>query len=253
MNIHIAFPVPLDAWDKFRSGVIRFAKTYRQFPPTIEHEVCAMCCHGGPNDELREIFREIPVRFVPYTENGTDSGSAQFLARSLPKEDFIVGLTSRCYFHRHGWLERLVEARREHGPGLYATSANRQGHPLHLCLRTYALDCGVFSAWPYTINRRPMCYFFESGEGHPENKNFTNWVEEQDLVTKLVLFTGAFDKPDWFNQPNCFRKGDQSNVLIWDWHTDMYRDASLLQKLRMKSWNWRSWPAKVAPILQPGT
>jgi len=98
-----------------------------------------------------------------------------------------------------------------------------------------------------------MCYFFESGEGHPENKNFTNWVEEQDLVTKLVLFTGAFDKPDWFNQPNCFRKGDQSNVLIWDWHTDMYRDASLLQKLRMKSWNWRSWPAKVAPILQPGT
>lgn len=237
MKVILCLPIPLDNWTTFEPFVERFVRTFKQFPPGCEYELYAVCNWGEPTDKIREMFYGIKTRFVSYYENGWDIGSAQFVAWQVPRNAFLVAMTTRCYFHREGWLKLMVEAREKYGKGLYGCTANHDGYRLHLCTRAYAMDASDFLEYPHTIDSRAKGPLFEVGQCN-EKGNLMEWMESIGRPPRLVFFDRVAEKPDWFTVPNRFRHGDQSNVLVHDYHTDIWRDAdeehkALLQKNNM--------------------
>jgi hypothetical protein len=148
---------------------------------------------------------------------------------------FMIGMTSRCYFHRPGWLSKLVEARNQYGPGLYGLCANRETHLLHICCRCYAIDSDDFKSYPYVLNSRMMGFAFETGDGVPIGPAHV-WMQKQGKAAKVVMWDGVYDEPEWFTPNNRWRHGDQSNVLVWDKHTDAYANASPEEKERLAAY-----------------
>lgn len=225
MKVVIVYPLPFDNWTFFEPFVERFTRTFKQFKPGCEYEVAAVCNWGEPADKVREMFYGIKTKFVPYYENGWDIGSAQHVAHTLPDNVFMVNMTSRCYFHREGWLKLMADAREALGSGLYGCTANHDGYRLHLCTRAYAMDVEDFKYYPHKIDSRAKGPLFEIGADN-EYGNLMEWMEvSRGKPSRLVFFDRVAEKPDWFTAPNRFRSGDQSNVLVHDFHTDIYRDA----------------------------
>jgi hypothetical protein len=236
MKTIVLYPIPLDNWTVFEPFAERFTRTFRQFPPGEDCEVWGMCCMALPNDSVRQLFDGIVSRFVPYYHISQDScGSHQFASWLLEENTFMVGMTSRCYFHRSGWLTKLVEARRGNGPGLYGLCANRETHALHICCRCYAMDSDDYKNYPYVVNTRAMGLAFETGDGIPEGPAHV-WMQKRGRVAKVVMWDGVYDEPDWFTPSNRFRNGDQSNMLVFDKHTDAYRDGTPEQRAQLEAY-----------------
>lgn len=228
MKTIITLPLPFDKWDVFAPFIKRFCDTFKQFEPGADCEVWGMCCSGYISDEVELWFDGINAVFHKYPEDGCDIGSAQYAADMLKENAFMVNMTSRCYFHRPGWLKRLLEAREKHGDGMYSTFASWEGGTPHLGTRAYCLDSHTFQRYPHIIDTREKGQKFEVGEWC-----ITSWFRQQSMPTMQVTWSGEQEQADWRKPDNIFRKGDQSNCLVFDRHTDLYQDADDVEKLRL--------------------
>lgn len=229
----IVYPLPFDCWHTFKPAVKRFTDSFREFPPgTDDYEVWAMCCWGEPTDEVREMFYSIKTKFIDYPDHGCDIGAAQWAAgldtQGIPK--FIIGMTNWCYFHRKGWLKRYMEAREKHGQALYCVSTSKERGILHACTRAYAMDAEMWWRYPHIIDRREKGPMFESGEWC-----LTTWAQSKQYPVIQVTWDNERPlaesrHPD---EKGIFRRGDQNAMLVWDRHTDIFRDVSSENKKRL--------------------
>jgi hypothetical protein len=179
------------------------------------------------------LFYGIKVRFFEYYASGEDAGVYQQIVNAQSENALVVFMTSRCHFHRAGWLAKLVEAREKHGPAMYGMAANRETWPLHICGRGTTFDSHDFKFYPHRLDDKARDgQFFEVGKNNPDG-TLLDWAERRGLPGKLVMFDGVYDKPDWFKPANRFRNGDQSNVLVWDKHTDIFANADEAEKARL--------------------
>lgn len=231
MKTVITYPLPFDAWAEFEQYVRRFATTFRQHPPGADYELYAICHWGEPTDEVRSMFYGIKTRFTAYYRNGADLGGAQELAETLD-DCFMVNMTSRCYFHRTGWLARFMEAREIHRQGLYGVSASFEHLP-HICTRAYALDCALFREW---TKRNGEIRDRQDGPKFETSKNsITQLTLSLGLPAVQVLWDSEQLGPKHWREPeNIFRRGNQEQCLCWDKHTDIYRDADADQKAKLE-------------------
>lgn len=212
--------------------------------PGHDYELWAVCNWGMPTDEVREWFYGIKTVFFAYTGNGCDIGGHQYVANQCTirdartkEESFIIGMTSRCFLWKEGWLKRMMEVREQYGPGLYGCSASKDTG-LHLCTRAFGMDATLWKSYPHLINSRSKGPFFEIGRDNP-NGNLLTWATAMLARTMIVHWENLFDLRDlldvkrYFETPNRFRDGDQSQVLVKDWHTQIYEDATPEEKLRL--------------------
>lgn len=231
MRLIIAYPIPFDAFSTFEPFVRRFVESFKQFGPGVsDYEVWAMCCWGMPTPEIRSWFYGIKTKFVPYMDHGCDLGSHQFAAAQCRKNSLLVGMTSRCYFHRAGWGARYIEARERHGAGLYGASVSREGGKLHVCTRGHAMDSDLWNRFPQNIDTREKGQFFEVGAWC-----VTEWAKNAGLKTMQITWDTERDienAHDPFEQ-GIYRRNNQSAMLLWDKHTDAYRDSEPEEKLRL--------------------
>jgi len=231
MRVVISYPLPFDAWPTFEPFVRRFLKTLKQYDPGHDFEVAAVSNWGEATEFEHRRFRGTKTRFVPYYGNGCDAGSWFAAANGInvhgQPDAFVICLTTRCYFHRDGWLRRLTFEHDKHGPGLYTTSCSHEGGTLHPCLRAFGVDSKFLQTYPDDYVSRDQGTEFEA------KGKFADHVREKGGKIKLVTWSGCYDEPDWFKVTNRFRDGDQSNVLIYDKHTDAYRDADEFDKGRL--------------------
>ena len=217
---HVPAETP-EVFEAFRPFVARFTESMRKFKPGCEYKLVAVIS-GAETPLIRAFFNTLPVFFVTYLEAGCDIGAYQHYAKNCDP-CFQVNCVARVYAHREGWLKKLVDARRDNGPGLYGTSVAVEQGRLHCCTRCYAFDSEDFKKYPWNIDCREKGPFFEWGEG-----NLLNWFVSTSLCARVVYWTGSYlinDKGHWASPDNIFRKGDQSNMLVFDKHTDLYRDA----------------------------
>lgn len=244
MNAIISLPLPFDAWQTFGPCVKRFCDSMRQFPPGHDYELWAVCNWGMPTDEVREWFYGIKTVFFGYTENGCDLGGHQMTAEQCcvrdartKDESFVIGMTSRCYAWKEGWLARMMEVRQQYGPGLYGCSASKDTG-LHLCTRAFGLDASLWKAYPHRITSRKLGPFFEIGRDNP-NGNLLNWAKAMLAKTMVVHWSDTFDlnKPEdverYFTTPNRFRHGYQSAMLVHDYHTQLFQDGTPEERARL--------------------
>lgn len=238
----LSLPLPFDAWHVYRDHVKRFCDTFKQFPPGCDYEVWAVCNWGEPTDEVREWFYGIKTRFIPYFESGCDLGGHQHIPQLLAfpdeKERMIIGFTSRCYFHRTGWLKRLMLVRETIGASLIGCSASKQGGKIHVCTRAFALSVWDWMKYPLDINSRQRGPLFEVGADNP-NGNLMEWFNrERENRSVVVHWDDVFQLPhEWERyvaSKGRFRDGEQNAMLVHDFHTDLYRDASPEKKVEME-------------------
>jgi hypothetical protein len=254
MTASIAYPLPLDAWDTFKPFVERWVGTYRKHPAGYPHKIIAAYSGPPPGSDVRLLFDGLPVEFLDYNGGGIDIGAAQFAARR-EDTDFIVGMTSRVYFHRAGWLSRIIGARNEFGRGLYGASGSyersqskRLAHVFpnpHVRGVLYGVDASDFRAFPYTVTDRATAFQFESGEW-----NFMEWFRDRGLMVKMVTWSGVYDPPLWRDPSlkNIFRRGDQSDLLVFDKHSDFYSAADNKTKRQLEAWAGDGLRAGNSPV-----
>lgn len=228
MKSTIIYPLPFDHWTEFSKYAVRFANSLREFPLPPETTVYVVCNWSEPTDHIREMFYGIRARAFGYYGNGCDFGSAQHVLEVIPDDTFMVMMTSRCYAHRPGWMERFIEARQRIGPAVFSASASWEGGTPHLCTRAYAMDARTFRQYPHRIETREQGQLMETGEWC-----LTRWAREQKLGCWQVTFDGEQEQDGWRFPENVFRKGDQSAMLIHDKHTDAWRDADPAEKERL--------------------
>jgi hypothetical protein len=232
-RVALVFPYPINPGSakrtEFNSCARRFAETYRQFPPEWEHRLYVVCSNGEIDQECRDTFSGIDVAFDRYDGGGWDIGCEQHMARKI-EEDFCVSMTTRTYFHRSGWLKRLIEARNTFGSGLYGSTGSNEVYP-HIRTAFYGVDTWIFKLYPHTIDTRDLGFFFESEEG-----SFTEFVKCIGRPCLMVTWDGVYSQPDWRKPPNIFRSGDQSNLLAWDRHSLIYARADATLRAELKGY-----------------
>ena len=235
MKTMLAYMVPIDHWETYAASARRFSETYQLFPPEADHELLVMCCNGPVTESVTSLFQGLGARFETYCGGGWDCGAGQEAAR-IADCDFLVCANARVYFKRAGWLRRFVDARMEHGDGLYGATASYESLPYapgefnpHIRTSFYGCNPSTFRQFPFRIGSREDCFKFESGAW-----SFTRWFEERGEPCLMVTWDGCYERQDFRKAPNIFRRGDQSNLIIRDRHTEMYEVADARQRAELE-------------------
>lgn len=229
----ISYPVPMDNWETFKPDVEQFTTTWRAHPPGWDNYLLfAMVCNDTVSRHFESMMTGIDRVYRHYDGGGCDIGCHLHAADSCG-DNFLIGLSTRVYFHRAGWINHLMQAREQFGPGLYATALSRETGRLHCRTHCFGMDAALLREYPFRINSRTRGYFFESGnDGNPEG-SFLNWCQKQGYTCKVVYWDGVHDIVDGMKPDNIFRKGDQSNLLVFDRHTKLWADADVEERMRL--------------------
>lgn len=190
----------------------RFLKTYKQFKPSIPHRLVVVNCGQDGHDGM---FDEVATDYYSYSGGGYDCGTYQEIGGKLDS-DLVVGLNTHTYFWKHGWLDNFVGAVRSNGAGVYGATASYELHP-HLRTPCIAFSPSVMAKYPWKVTSREQAAWFESGPN-----NFSLWATLNGYKSFLVTDDGVYPRSKWRDPSDIFRRGDQSNCLVKDRHTDIF-------------------------------
>lgn len=212
----------------------RWAATYHQFDPGMNHELCIVWCGGEPSNADRLLYQGIFYQQKVYTGAGSDIGACQFAMKELDT-DFVVCQSTPVYFWHSGWLKRLADAREFFGDGLYGPMASYQNRP-HIRTSCWCVDPKTFAQYPFLIDCREKACWAESFGGiaqSGQNWCISDWYLAQGKPALLVTWKEVVDRAHWRTPDNIFRRGDQSNCPVWDQHVDFYRASHYNDRLQL--------------------
>lgn len=230
-NPALVYCYPLDDLPTFTPCAIRWTETYHKFHPGWGHDIHIAFSNGAIKKEHKRLFQGIHFKAHNFQGGGWDIGTYQWMSARLAGDyDFVVFMNARAHFWKEGWLRRLMEAREEKFDpnGLYGPSASFERCPLkwplirtgkdpHIRTATFATNPKTFNRYPFLVDSREKGFMFESGQW-----NFSKWYEDMGYQVWMVTWDGMYAKADWRTPQNVFRKGDQSNLLVCDRHTEMF-------------------------------
>lgn len=226
MKISLCYVCPVVNWPQFEPAVRRFVATSAQFPAEFPHELHVVCNGGGPGPAVRELFSGRQPIFHEHDNTGWDIGAYRRVAADADC-DFMFFLNTFSHFRRAGWLRQLAVATEKFGPGLFAPSASFDIVP-HLRTTAFLCPPELVRAWTGAIVRPGDRHQFEVGR-----RSLTALAGQRGQPAVLVTWDGFWRQPDWRKPPDIFRRGDQSNCLVYDRHHEIYEAASPAQKIRL--------------------
>lgn len=199
----------------------RFVVTYMQYPPLVEHDLIVIA-NGGPlHTSTALIFEPLQARMLPRTNDaGWDVTAYIETAKGACREyDMMLCLGESNYFHREGWLQRLVEAWEKFGPGMYSPYSS---NAVRAHMNTTAFCCPpmLLRQYPRRVYDRASRYEFEHGQ-----RSLWRIAHMRGLPARMVTWDGEWEPQEWRTPPNILWRGDQSNLLMWCNHADAYANA----------------------------
>lgn len=212
----------------------RWVNTYRQFDAGMSHELVIGCCGGEPSKEIRYLYHGLFCQYKVYTGAGSDIGACQAIMRELDT-DFVVCMSTPVYFWHPGWLARIVVTRKFFGDGLYGPMASYQNRP-HIRTSCWGVDPKTFAQYPFTIDCREKACWAESFGGIAQtgqNWQISDWYLAQGKPALLVTWKEVVDRAHWRTPDNIFRRGDQSNCIVWDQHVDFYHASHYHDRIKL--------------------
>lgn len=193
----------------------RFLASYKAFRPTQDHELLVVNCSKAP--DLR-AWDGVVTRYASYCGFGSDCGTFQSVGSTLDS-DLVVCFNTIAYLWTPNWLDPFIQAREQFGPGVYGPTGSYEQNP-HLRTPCIAFSPEVIRKYPILIDTREKAGWFEHGPN-----NFSLWAHRSGIPARMVTTGGSYSLQHWRHPENIFRRGDQSNCLVRDRHTDIY-DAS---------------------------
>lgn len=215
LRIAIVYACPVDRDEQLERGMKRFIRTYTAYRPTIEHSLHVYFNGSSASQDDRELFEGIADEFHSHDNSGWDIGTFIRAARELPC-DMLVCFGTYTYFTRSGWLERMAEAFRERGDGLYGASASYESTP-HIRTAGFWCNPELVRAYPRRVRNYADRYEFEHGV-----RSITSLAASLGLGCWMVTWDGAYPKEQWRQPRDIYRRGDQSNALYFDRSFDMF-------------------------------
>jgi hypothetical protein len=188
----------------------RFVSTWHEYGPGHECDLMVICQGGPLSTELAMIFAPLnPIYYPRPNDPGLDISAYQDAARGPCADyDAVLWLGESNYFHREGWLKRLVEAWNKYGQGMYGPYASNaiRGH-----LNTTAFFCApsLVKQYPVRAVTRQDRYEFEHGENALWRR-----ANRQNIPVMMVTWDGEWGPRNWRMPQNIIWRGDQSNCLI---------------------------------------
>jgi hypothetical protein len=225
MKICVSYVCPVVNWPQFALPIQRFVSTYKAFPGNFPHELHVICNGGSPNSEIKNLFSNAPPIYHEHDNGGWDIGA--FLKAADVDCDMMLFLGTNTHFKRAGWLRRLIDACEKFGPGLYGPSASFDISP-HIRTTAFMCDPRLLRGWTEDISRQKDRHKFEVG-----SISITAAANRQGISCVLVTWDGFYLQNEWRKAPNIFRRGDQSNCLMFDRHHEIYESSTQKQKNRL--------------------
>lgn len=207
----------------------RFVGSYLACPPGVRHDTI-VACNGGPLPRaLALMFDPLGAAMMPrINDPGWDISAYQDIANQI-ECDLLVCLGESVYFHREGWLKRIADAWKGHGPGLYGFFSSNLVRP-HLNTTAFVCDPALLRQYPKPTSRAAR-YDFEHGE-----HSFWRFVQSLGKPTCLVTFDGVWAPLVWRLPNDILWRGTQTNCLAFCSHTDHYFAADAATKKRWSAW-----------------
>jgi hypothetical protein len=93
------------------------------------------------------------------------------------------------------------------------------------------MDSDLWQSFPHLVNSRPKGQWFETGQWC-----LTDWARQQQVKVMQVTWDSASDIEDAHNpvEQGIYRRNRQTAMLVWDKHTDIFRDASNEERARLQ-------------------
>ena len=188
----------------------RFASSYIDYPPLFPHDTVIVGNGGPPKNEVGLLFSPMKPKVWPRkNDNEWDISSAYIEAsKTLCKDyDMMLCLGESNYFHKPGWLMRIVDAWQKNGPGMYGPYAT---NVVRAHLQTTAFCCppALLANYPFQVTDKKSRYDFEHGE-----RALWRITARRKIPVRLVTFDGDYLPQDWRKPKNILWRGDQSNCL----------------------------------------
>lgn len=185
----------------------RFATQYVNFPPgETDHELFVVVNGGGQVTPRQErLFSPLYPSFLYHDNTGKDIGAFLMAARNIPC-DLLVCLGGPVRPRMTGWLDVMVRAVENNGPGLYGCWGFHQP-AIHIRTTVFWITPQLLNAYPHGIDNAHR-YFFEHG---PDS--ITLWCLKNGFPTLQVTRRGVFDVPKWHHV-------EQQDCLMLDQHCD---------------------------------
>lgn len=194
----------------------RFLESYKRFRPSVPHELVVVNCSKTPSFIP---WDSTVSSYTTYCGTGSDCGTFQSVGRQLTC-DLMVCFNTVAYLWRKDWLEPFIKAWTEFGPGVYGPTGSYENNP-HLRTPCIAFCPGVIKRYPIEIDTREKAGWFEHGSA-----NLSLWAHNQGIPSRMVTADASYPIQEWRTPENIFRRGDQSNCLVRDRHTDIYDAAT---------------------------
>jgi hypothetical protein len=237
LYLHVAAPADPQAPkpDYYLPYSKRFIETYQQYPAGADHDLRVISCGAGLSDATIDLFSPIAAGYSEYLGSGWDIGAHQWVTRDLDC-DLVMCFATPVHFVQKDWLTPFIRAYETHGDGLYGAMASRENSP-HIRTSAYAFNPTTFRRYPHLIDSRERCFHAECGHDSKGKLfeggawSFTNWYLAQGKPVLMVTRDAVYAREQWRQPPNIFRRGDQSNCLVWDRHNDIYAAATPDYKL----------------------
>lgn len=222
MKICVSYVCPVLNWPQFEQPITRFISSYVNFPAEIPHELHVICNGAGPDPAVLNLFKDLHPVYHVHDNSGWDIGA--FLKIASVDCDLMLFLGTNTHFKQAGWLRRLMEAYEKFGPGLYGSSVSFEICP-HIRTTVFMCNPKLIRDRTWNISRPIDRYKFEAGA-----TSITAVAKRQGLPCILVAWDGFYPEAEWRKAPNTFRKGDQSNCLMFDRHHEVYENSHPQQK-----------------------
>jgi len=203
----------------------RFKRTYIEFKPDEAHDLIILDCGAEHKDGK---FSGLANGYLTYNGRGWDCGAFQYAAERLHC-DMLVTFSAFTHFWRTDWLRHYIAAWQKHGPGLYGATASFERHP-HIRGNAQAFCPEFLRTYPVTVDSRAKTYEMEAGPS-----SLTSWAVENSYPVFMVAASGIWKLEDCRIPDNVFRRGDQSEVLVYDRHTDIYQAACPEEKAKLEA------------------
>jgi hypothetical protein len=210
----------------------RFVATWMEYPPGYPCDLFVSCNGGALLTEQRIMFLPMSARMFPRANTPGLDLDGYFDAVRGPCKDYdaVLCLGESIYFTREGWLLRLVEAWKKHGPGFYGPFGSNNSAP-HL--QTSAFFCSPETLRSYPVRPKNRAERFEFEHGKRPLWRRCTW---NNMPVRCVTWDGEWEPRLWRMPQNLLWRGDQSNLLMMNNHALGWENANANTK--------RQWSAK---------
>lgn len=207
MRVLLAYVYPTIQESTYLSMAQRFVNSYMTCPPgECPHRIAVLV--NGPNHPgIKKVFDPLPVELMQHDNTGKDLGAYWKAAWTL-ESDFMVCLGAPVFFIRAGWLDCMVNAHLDNGPGMFGCFGAQAPMP-HMRTTGFGITPELFKAYPHpicTTNRYPI-------EHGPDS--LALWVDRMGFSSLQVTWSGVFGKDKW-HQPT------RNDCVLYDQHSQNY-------------------------------